>query len=89
VQHTLSADSGHTVSFELECKLPEDTVESLAEENKGDFTGIIAHYRDKKTGQEKTVTAGDQSKPRRLRWLYATEKSAKRAVDREWNKMKT
>jgi len=87
VQHSLSADSGYTVSLELESKLPEDTVEDLAEENKGDFTGIIAHYRDKKTGKDKTVTVGDQSKPKRLRWLYATEKAAKRAMDREWKRM--
>jgi predicted component of type VI protein secretion system len=32
-----------------------------------DYTGVIAHYRDKKTGKERTVTAGDQSKPKRLR----------------------
>ena len=87
VQHSLSADGGYTVSLELESKLPEDNVEDLAEENKGDYTGIIAHYRDQKTGKEKTITAGDQAKPRRLRWLYASEKTAKRAVDREWEKM--
>ncbi|QDH64141.1 phage late control D family protein [Pseudomonas azotoformans] len=86
VQHSLSADGGYTVSLELESKLPEDNVEDLAEENKGDYTGIIAHYRDHKTGKEKTITAGDQAKPRRLRWLYASEKTAKRAVDREWGK---
>ena len=83
VQHTLSADNSYTVSLELESKLPEDTVDDLAEENKGDFTGIIAYYRDKKTGKEKKMSAGDQTKPRRLRWLYTTEKTAKRAVDRE------
>lgn len=87
VQHSLSADSGYTVSLELESKLPEDTVEGLAEENKGDYTGIIAYYRDKKTGKQKTITAGDQSKPRRLKWLYASKTTAKRAVDREWKKM--
>lgn len=87
VQHSLSADGGYTVSLELESKLPEDNVEDLAEENKGDYTGIIAYYRDAKTGKEKTITAGDQAKPRRLRWLYASEKTAKRAVDREWEKM--
>jgi phage protein D len=86
VQHSLTADGGYTVSLELESKLPEDKVEDLAEENKGDYTGIIAYYRDQKTGKEKTITAGDQSKPRRLRWLYASEKTAKRAVDREWSK---
>lgn len=55
----------------------------MAEENKGDFTGIIAYYRDKVTGKERTVTAGDQANPRRLRWLYASGKTVKRAVERE------
>lgn len=88
MQHSLSADGGYTVNLELESKLPQDNVEDLAEENKGDYTGIIAYYRDHKTGNEKTITAGDQTKPRRLRWLYASERTAKRAVDREWKKMK-
>ncbi|ROM60406.1 phage late control D family protein [Pseudomonas rhodesiae] len=87
VQHSLTADGGYTVSLELESKLPEDNVEDLAEENMGDYTGIIAYYRDGKTGKEKAVTAGDQSKPRRLQWLYATERSAKRAAQREWQRM--
>lgn len=86
VQHSLTADGGYTVSLELESKLPEDNVEDLAEDNAGDYTGIIAYYRDEKSGKEKTITAGDQAKPRRLRWLYASEKTAKRAVDREWRK---
>ena len=87
VQHSLSADNGYTMSLDLESKLPEDTVEDLAEENTGEYTGIIAYYRDKKTGKEKTVTAGDQAKPKRLRWLYASEKTAKRALDREMKKL--
>lgn len=87
VQHSLSADSGYTVSLELESKLPEDTIEELAEEKKGEFTGVIAYYRDKKTGVQKPVTTGDQRKPKRLRWLYATESTAKRAADREWKKL--
>lgn len=86
VQHSLTDSGGYTVSLELESKLPEDNVEDLAEESKGDYTGIVAYYRDQKTGKEKTITAGDQTKPRRLRWLYASEKTAKRAVDREWKK---
>lgn len=45
-QHSLSAVIGYTVSLELESKLPEDTVESLGEENKGNYTGINAHYSD-------------------------------------------
>ncbi|WP_455917409.1 phage late control D family protein [Pseudomonas cerasi] len=86
VEHSLTADGGYTVSLDLESKLPEDNVEDLAVDNNGDYTGIIAYYRDQKTGKEKTITAGNQAKPRRLRWLYASEKTAKRAVDREWKK---
>lgn len=87
VQHSLTADGGYTVSLELESKLPEDNVEDLAEENAGDYTGIIAYYRDEKSGKEKTITAGDQAKLRRLRWLYASENSARRAVNRELKKI--
>lgn len=86
VQHSLSADGGYTTSLELESKLPEDMVDALYEDTPGDYTGIIAYYRDKKTGTEKTLTAGDQAKPRRLRHLYASKATAKRAVDREWAK---
>lgn len=88
VQHSLSADGGYTTSLELESKLPEDMVDALYEDTPGDYTGIIAYYRDKKTGTEKILTAGDQSKPRRLRHLYATKANAKRAVDREWEKIR-
>lgn len=89
VQHRLSADGGYTLSLELESKLPEDNVEDLAEDNKGDYTGIIAYYRDHKTGKERTITAGDQAQPRRLRWLYASEKTAKRAAAREFSRLST
>ncbi|GAC1037417.1 hypothetical protein thsps117_21740 [Pseudomonas sp. No.117] len=65
---------GYTTRLELEAKLPEDLVEEI----QGDYTGIIAYYRDPKTGNEHTVTEGDQSKPRRLRHLYATNATAKR-----------
>lgn len=87
VQHNLSPDNGYTMSLELESKLPEDTVDDLAEENKLDYTGIIAYYRDDGTGKEKTMTAGDQAKPQRLLWLYANKNTAKRAVDREWKRL--
>lgn len=87
VQHNLSPDNGYTMNLELESKLPEDTVDDLAEENKLNYTGIIAYYRDDKTGKEKTMTAGDQAKPRRLLWLYANKNTAKRAVEREWKRL--
>jgi len=87
VQHSLSADSGYTMSLSLESKLPEDAVAELADDSGSDYTGVIAYYRDEKTGKEKTVTAGDQSKPRRLAHLYSGLGSAKRAVDREMGKL--
>ncbi|RPX50214.1 late control protein, partial [Pseudomonas aeruginosa] len=87
VQHSLSADGGYITSLELESKLPEDLVSDLSDDTGGDYTGIIAYYRDEKSGTEKTITAGDQSKPRRLRYLYSTKASAKRAVDREWKRL--
>lgn len=87
VQHNLSPDNGYTMSLELESKLPEDTVDDLAEDNKLNYTGIIAYYRDEKTGKERTITAGDQAKPSRLLWLYANKNTAKRAVDREWKRL--
>ena len=87
VQHSLSADSGYTVSLELESKLPDDTTEELAEENRVEFSGVIAYYRDKTIGAQKPVTAGDQRKPKRLCWLYATENTARRAADHEWKKL--
>ena len=75
------------MSLSLESKLPQDAVAELADESGGDYTGVVAYYRDEKTGNEKTVTAGDQSRPRRLAHLYSGLGSAKRAVDREWGKL--
>lgn len=90
VQHSLTADSGYTVSLELESKLPEDSIDGLLEDGvrgKIRYTGIIAFYRDAATGQEKSVTAGDQTRPRRLRHVYVSEKNARRAADREWKRL--
>ena len=90
VQHSLTADAGYTMSLELESKLPEDTVEGLLEDGvrgKIKYTGVMAFYRDKDTGKEKSVTAGDQTRPRRLRRVYVNEKNARRAADREWKRM--
>jgi phage protein D len=57
VQHSLSPDNGYTVSLELESKLPEDSVGDLVEENTGDYTEVVAYYRDQTTGTEKMFTA--------------------------------
>ena len=87
VLHSLSAENGYTMSLELESKLPEDGIEELIEDVEGDYTGVIAYYRDPKTGKEKTVTAGEATAPKRLTWLYSSQYSARRAVDREWQRM--
>ncbi|ACO79879.1 Phage late control gene D protein-like protein [Azotobacter vinelandii CA] len=86
VAHSVTADA-YTTSLELESKLPDgDEVLDLAEEV-GDYTGVLAWYRDEKTGKQHRVTAGDQTRPRRLTHLYASKSSAERAVEKEWKKM--
>lgn len=84
VQHSLTADGGYTVSLELESTLPEDGVEDLVDDLQGEYTGAIAYYRDLKTDKQRVVTAGDQTKPKRLSYLYASKETARQAVEREW-----
>lgn len=84
VQHSLTADAGYTMSLELESQLPE--AEDLGE-TPTTYSGILAYYRDDKTATQKTITAGDQTAPKRLTHLYASKASAQRAVDREWGKL--
>lgn len=85
ISHAFTADS-YTTSLELEAKLPDaEEVAALAEG--GNYTGVLAWYRDEKTGQQHKLTAGDQTNPRRLTHLYASKASAERAVEREWKRM--
>lgn len=86
VKHSFTQDS-FTTSLELESKLPDgDEVAELATDE-DDFTGIVAWYRDEKTGAQHTIKEGDQTKPRRLTHLYASKASAKRAIDREYRRL--
>jgi len=86
VKHSFSPDS-FTTSLELESKLPDDDgVIELADAS-DNFTGIVAWYRDEKTGEQKQLTEGDQSNPRRLTHLYESKASAKRAADREYKRL--
>jgi phage protein D len=87
VQHSLNADAGYTMSLEFESQLPEDTVDGLYDGSQGNYTGVLAWYRDEKKGTEHTITAGDQASARRLAVLYSSKASAQRAVDREWKRM--
>ncbi|MNX18162.1 phage late control protein GPD [compost metagenome] len=86
VKHSFSPDS-FTTSLELESKLPDDDgVNELADASEN-FTGIVAWYRDEKTGEQKQLTEGDQSNPRRLTHLYESKASAKRAAEREHKRL--
>ena len=80
VQHAFTPDA-YTTSLELTSQLPE------ADELHGDvlehYTGVLAWYRDEKTGEQKKLTEGDQTNPKRLTHLYSSKASAKRAVKRE------
>jgi hypothetical protein len=86
IRHSFSPEA-FTTSLELESKLPDEEVAELADGNRGDYTGIVACYRDDKTGEQKKVTKGDQTNPRRLAHLYAAKASAERAAEREWKRM--
>lgn len=81
VQHAFTAEA-YTTSLELESKLPDEDIADLAD-IAADYTGVLAWYRDEKTGQQKKLTRGDQAKPKRLTHLYANKSSAQRALDRE------
>lgn len=88
VQHSLTADGGFTTSLELESKLPEDSVDGLYDEPKdGAYTGVVAFYRDKATGKETSVVAGDSTKPKRIKRVYDSKEAAQKAADREWKKL--
>lgn len=81
VRHSFTAEA-FTTSLELESQLPDDDITDRVTES-GDYTGVVAYYRDEKTGKQAKVTAGDQTRPKRLTHLYASKSSAQRAVERE------
>ncbi|MDQ7987300.1 phage late control D family protein [Pseudomonas sp. G34] len=85
VQHAFTPEA-YTTSLELESQLPESEIADLAESAER-YTGVLAWYRDGKTGKQVKMTKGDQTKPKRLTHLYASKASAKRAVDRESKKL--
>lgn len=80
VTHSLG-DSGYSTSLELENQLADDP--DLAALVEGGYTGVVAWYRDEKTGRQIKITEGDQTNPKRLTHLYASKRSAERAVGRE------
>ncbi|MNH22556.1 phage late control protein GPD [compost metagenome] len=89
VQHSLSSSNGYTTSLELESKLPEDSVEGLYQgQQRGTYTGVVAFYRDKSTGKETSVIAGDATRPKRIKRVYDNKEAAQKTADREWEKLK-
>lgn len=90
VQHSLSPTNGYTTSLELESKLPEDSVEGLYQDQKGGaYTGGVAFYRDKTTGKETSVIAGNASSPKRIKRVYDNKEAAQKAANREWGKLQS
>ncbi len=85
IRHSFTAES-FTTSLELESKLPHEEVADLSDGSQGNHTGIVAWYRDEKTGEQKRGTKGDQANPRRLTHLYALKAIAERAAEREWRR---
>lgn len=86
IRHSFTPDS-YTTSLELESQLPDGDLSELADNLDENYTGVVAWYRDEKTGEQRQLTAGDQTKPRRLTHLYQSKATAQRAVDREWKRM--
>lgn len=89
IRHSFTSDS-YTTSLELESQLPDGDVSDLADKNtqvNEGYTGLVAWYRDPKTGKQHKLTEGDQAKLRRLTHLYQSKNSAKRALQREWKRM--
>jgi len=85
VRHSFTPEA-YTTALELESKLPDaDDIAELVEA--GSYTGIVAWYRDEKTGEQKKITEGDQTSPKRLTHLYQSKASAERAVKREWERL--
>lgn len=80
VQHSFTPEA-YTTSLELTSQLPD--ADELVSDAAEQYTGVLAWYRDEKTGEQKKITEGDQTKPKRLTHLYSSKASARRAVKRE------
>ncbi|WP_198078258.1 contractile injection system protein, VgrG/Pvc8 family [Acinetobacter calcoaceticus] len=86
VIHEYNESGGYTTKCEAEVYLPDaDGLSELIDNERGGYTGILAYYKDgKKTA---TVKKGDQTTPKRLTYLYKTQKTATIAVEREYKEL--
>ena len=76
----------YTTSLELESQLPDEQIADLLDSGEG-YTGVRAYYREA-SGQQKYETAGRGGNMLRLKQLYSGQPAARRAVEREWGRMK-
>lgn len=83
VVHTLDTSGGFTTQCDAEIYLPDaDDLSQLIDDEVGNYTGILAYYKDGKNTPK--VTKGDQTTPKRLTYLYKNKATATTAVDREY-----
>ncbi|MDM1022080.1 contractile injection system protein, VgrG/Pvc8 family [Acinetobacter sp. VNK23] len=85
IKHSLDAEGGFNTSVEAEVKLPDsdDIAQLIEEEGGGNFTGVVAYYKNGNATPK--VTMGDQASPKRLTYLYKNKKTAQNAAKREWD----
>lgn len=83
VVHNIDASGGFTTDCDAEIYLPDaDDLSELIDDERGDYTGVLAYYKDGKNTPK--VTQGDQATPKRLTYLYKNKATATTAVAREY-----
>lgn len=86
ISHQLDASGGYTTSIEAEILIPDsDDIAQLVDEEGGNYTGVVAYYKNGSTTQK--ITRGDQKSPKRLTYLYKNKATATTAVAREWKEL--
>lgn len=76
-------NSGYTTRITAELMMPDaDDFALLSFDEPEDYTGVVAYYKHNKTTQK--VMIGDMTTPKRLAYLYANERTATVALNREW-----
>jgi phage protein D len=84
VSHNLTGDGGYTSALTMEVQLPDsDDLTQLVDDEGSDenYTGFVAWYKNGKSAVK--ITAGDQSNPKRLTYLYISKVTATVALKRE------
>lgn len=86
VVHVLDGAGGFKTDVLLEVMMPDaDDVSQLIDNERGDYTGIVAYYGKAKSPEK--VTLGDQSNPKRLTYLYKNKITASKAAEREFKRL--